>query len=211
MKPARWLLVLPVLALLAAGCQTLTELGHEFDPGQRPADRAFTEVVDRYIDSGALYHGPETEMLLKVLPGNWAVRKAWTERRAVAFAWNKAQKEKDLKDQKAEYDRNIVLLASVFVPQRKWNNWEAQASNWRVYLINAKGQRLEPSDTRRIKRRSAINEAIYPFWGSWDRLYVVKFPWKLKDDKPFLAKNEKSATLLVTGPPGKIKLNLVVR
>ncbi len=204
--------ILALLALVSLlGCQKMSELGQEFDPRQSPEAKALAQVMDKYLAEGGIHRGPGTEMLINALPGNWEVRRAWVERRAAAFDWTKKEKEKDLSDQKREYQQNIAILASVYVPEHKWNDLDSHQSNWRVFLVNARGERIEPSDARRIKKRSALHEAIYPFWGPWSRLYLVKFPWKDADGKPFLAPKENSATLLVTGPPGRVKLKLVVR
>lgn len=201
-----------VLACLAlAACQKAGELATEFGPGQSPADKAFAQVLDQYLVRGAIRQGPATEMLLNVLPGNWQVRQAWVERRAVSYDWTQAQKQKDLAAQRQEYQENIAILASVYVPERKWNDLDQANPNWRVFLINQKGQRLGPRDVRRIKKRTALHEAIYPFWGPWSRLYLVKFPWQDPQGQPFLSPQEREAVLLVTGPPGRVKLRLVVR
>ncbi len=209
---ARKAAMILALALLAAvGCSSLQEAYHEYDPRPRPAEAAFAKVLEQYVVKGSIHHGPATDLLTEVVPANWAVRAAWVERRAEAFAWTPAQKAKDLAEQRAEYEKFNVVLASVFVPDSKWNDLGEHGANWKVYLINAKGQRLEPVDIRRVKKRSAINEAIYPFWGAWSRLYIVKFPVKDPQGQPFLASGEKEATLLVTGAPGKENLKLVMR
>ncbi|MCB2225333.1 MAG: hypothetical protein KQH53_01555 [Desulfarculaceae bacterium] len=212
MFAARRLAVALILSLaLLAACSTVKDAYHEFDPRPRPADAAFQAVIKKFVQDGSIHTGPATELLLNVLPANWEVRKAWVDRRAEAFAWDAAQKAKDLADQKAEYEKYNTILGSVYVPDRKWNNLNGKEANWRVYLINKKGQRLEPEDVRLIKRRTAINEAIYPFWGKWSQLYLVKFPIKGPDGEPFLAPGEKDAKFLITGAPGQETLTLQMR
>ena len=212
MLAARAAAVIMALALLASvGCSTVQEAYNEYDPRPRQADAAFTKVLEKYLVQGSIHHGAATEMLAQVVPANWEVRTAWVDRRAEAFAWNPQQKAKDLADQKAEYQKYNTILASVFVPDKKWNNLDENDTNWRVYLINAKGERLQPVDVRQIKKRTAIHGAIYPFWGPWSRLYLVKFPVDDAQGKPFLAPGEKEATLLVTGAPGQESFKLVMR
>ncbi|MCF8032050.1 MAG: hypothetical protein K9K66_02270 [Desulfarculaceae bacterium] len=212
MFAARRLAVILILALsLAAACSSVQEAYHEFDPRPKPADAAFQAVVKKYVQEGSIHRGPATELLLDVLPANWEVRQAWVNRRAEAFAWTPEQKAKDMADQKAEYAKYNTVLASAYTPDTKWNNLESNQANWRVYLVNKKGQRLQPVDVRRIKRRTAINEAIYPFWGKWSRLYLVKFPVKDKKGQPFLGPDEKSAKLILTGAPGQVTLKLLMR
>ncbi|MBU1274186.1 MAG: hypothetical protein KJ720_02325 [Proteobacteria bacterium] len=212
MLAARTAAVILALTLMAAvGCSSVKEAYHEFDPRPRPADVAFAEVLKKYMVKGSIHRGPATELLTEVVPANWAVRTAWVERRAEAFAYTPEQKAKELADQRLEYEQHNTVLASVFVPENKWNDLGEQGANWKVYLINAKGQRVEPMDVRRIKKRTAINEAIYPFWGLWSRLYLFKFPIKDAQGNPFLAPGEKEVTLLITGAPGKKQLKLVIR
>lgn len=212
MFAARRMAAVLILALaLATACSTVRDAYHEFDPRPKPADAAFRAVVKKYMQEGSIHSGPATELLVEALPANWEVRRAWVERRAEAFAWTPAQKAKDLADQKAEYAKYNTVLGSVYVPDMKWNNLGENEANWRVYLVNKKGQRVEPVDVRHIKQRTAINEAIYPFWGKWSRLYLVKFPAKGPDGSPFLAPGENSAKLIITGAPGQVTLNLLMR
>lgn len=212
MLAARTAAVILALAFMAAvGCSTVKEAYNEYDPRPRQADVAFAAVLKKYMVKGSIHHGPATELLTEVVPANWPVRAAWVERRADAFAWTPEQKAKDLADQRAEYEKYNTVFASVFVPDNKWNNLDDQGANWRVYLINAKGQRVEPVDLRQIKKRTAINAAIYPFWGAWSRLYLVKFPVKDAKGQAFLAPGEKEATLLITGAPGREVLKLLIR
>lgn len=212
MLAARTAAVILALTLMAAvGCSSVKDAYHEYDPRPRPADVAFAEVLEKYLVKGSIHHGAATEMLADVVPANWAVRSAWVERRAEAFAYTPAQKAKELADQRAEYENYNTIFASVFVPDKKWNNLDDQETNWRVYLINATGERIEPVDVRRIKKRTAIHEAIYPFWGPWSSLYLVKFPINDAKGKPFLAPGENQATLLVTGAPGREDFKLVIR
>lgn len=212
MLAARTAAVILALALMAmVGCSSVKDAYHEYDPRPRPADVAFGKVLEKYLVKGSIHHGAATEMLADVVPANWEVRAAWVDRRAEAFAWTPEQKAKDLADQRAEYDQYNTILASVFVPDKKWNNLDDQEANWRVYLINAKGERVEPVDVRKIKKRTAIHEAIYPFWGPWSQLYLVKFPINDAKGKPFLAPGEKQATMLVTGAPGRANFKLVIR
>lgn len=212
MLAARAAAVIMALALLASiGCSTVQDAYNEYDPRPRPADAALAEVLEKYLVKGSIHRGAATEMLAELVPANWEVRAAWVDRRAEAFAWTPAQKAKDLDDQKAEFQKYNTVLASVFVPDKKWNNLDDQEANWRVYLINAKGERVEPVDVRRIKKRTAIHGAIYPFWGPWSSLYLVKFPVDDAQGKPFLAPGEKEATLLVTGAPGQESFKLVMR
>jgi len=202
---------LVLMALALAGCQKAGQLASEFDPGQSQADQALQAVLDRYLARGAIRQGPATEMLLSAVPANMEVRRAWVARRAQAFDWSAARRQKELADQEKEFAAHIVIAASVYVPERKWNDLDRPNPTWRVYLVNAQGQRLPPLDVRRISQRTAINEAIHPFWDPWSHLYLAKFAWADKEGRPFLAPGEKEATLLVTGPPGRMQLKLAVR
>ncbi|MEW5913042.1 MAG: hypothetical protein AB1814_10830 [Thermodesulfobacteriota bacterium] len=202
---------LALVALALAGCQKAGELVSEFNPNLSAPDQALQAVLDRYLVRGAIRQGPATEMLLTVLPANMAVRRAWTLRRAQAYGWSADRQHKELADQAKEFAANIVVAASVYVPERKWNDLDRPNSTWRAFLVNAKGQRQPPKDVRRISQRTAINEAIHPFWDPWSQLYLAKFSWIGQDGQPFLAPGEKTATLLVTGPPGRVELKLRVR
>lgn len=205
MSRARWAVLglLALAALAAVGCQGIKDLSQEFDPRGLPADRAYRAVIDPRVAEGTAYDGPATAFFAKALPLNWRVRQAMAEREAEAFALSPEQAHQRLGDQAAAYEKYNEVLLSLYVPEADWNDLAGRDATWKVYL-DLGGQRLQPVDIRRIRHRTAINQALYPFWGPWSKLYRLRFPRAGQAEGA-------QGSLLVAGPIGQVELNLTVR
>ncbi len=206
MNALRKLCLLWALVLLLGGCQTIGEMGQDFDPRLNPADRKYREVVDAYLVRDSIYDGPATMAHFVALPLNQKVRQAMVEREAVAFGLTPAEVQKRLADQRRAAEQCLEVMLAAYVPERKWNDLAGQNPTFRAFLQNGQGQRLEPKDRRRIKKRSALHQTLYYFWGPWSRLYLLRFPKQAAGGAPFLTKG--GATLVMTGAPGAAKLPL---
>ncbi|MFH1060835.1 MAG: hypothetical protein V1797_19410 [Pseudomonadota bacterium] len=182
-------LALAIAAL--AGCGTATWLKDKFDPRTPGPDQAYQAALEPYLATATVYAGPATELKAAVLPLAGPVRRAMVERSAAALGWTPAEKARRLADQDRDAAGDLELLLSVYVPERKWNDLTALKPDWLVYLVDKDGQKQRPLDVRLIKQRSALNEALYYFWGPWDKLYRLRF-------KPVAG----PARLLITGAPG---------
>lgn len=186
-----------LLLLALAGCQTTAWLGDKFDPRQNPNDRAYQAAVEPYLATESVYSGPATELQAKVLPLTLKVRQAMLERTARAQGLSPAVQAQRLADQGKDAAQVLEVVLSVFVPESKWNDLASAKPDWRVLLRDASGQERAPQDIRLIKERSALNEAIYFFWGPWDKLYRLRF-----------APPRGAAQLVITGAPGRLELPL---
>lgn len=190
--------VVLMVLLVLAGCQKVTRLAHQFDPRTSPEDVAYRRAITPYLVKAAVYRGPATEALFTMLPLNPTVRRAMVEREAAAFDLTPEQVAKRRGDMRAAAARGVEVLLSVYLPQRKWNDLAGPDPTFRVFLEDS-GRRYRPVDRRRIRKRTALRQTLYPFWGYWDRLYIFRYP--LKRPSP-------GAKLVVVGPLGHAELPL---
>lgn len=182
-------LALAIAAL--SGCGTATWLKDKFDPRQPGVDQDYQAALEPYLATATVYAGPATEMKAVALPLTAPVRRAMVERSAAALGWAQDEKARRLADQARDAAGDTELLLAVYVPERKWNDLGSPKPDWLVYLVDKDGARQRPVDVRIIKERSALNAALYYFWGPWDKLYRLRF-------KPMAG----PVKLLITGAPG---------
>jgi hypothetical protein len=200
-------LVLLALLLGLASCQTIGEITQEFDPRARPEVLAYGQAIKPYLAQGAVYDGPATELLAKALPLTPAVRRAMVARRAAAFDLDQAARAKEAADQTAALNRGLEVMLSVFMPDTRWNDLTSSRPAWRVFLKMPDQRQLRPVDARLVKKRSAINQALYPFWGPWDRLYRLRFDLKPADGR---YGPKTGVKLVLAGPPGQAEIPLLL-
>jgi len=204
-RPA--LVILLVMLLAGVACQTMKKVAYDLDPSQRPAEAAYREAIAPYISKGEIYHGPATELLIRALPLVTPVRLAMARRKAAAYDLDQAQLEQELAAARKDGAGDLEVVAAVYMPEEQWNNLDSQRPSWRVYLKPATGPKLHAVDARRIKKRSALNQALYPFWGMWSRLYRLRFPFK-PDAKGNYPGTQGTVKLIIAGPPGMVELPL---
>ena len=146
-----WVGLILGLALGLASCQSVRELAKEYDPWDKPEQVAYQNALKPYEANLSIHQGPATELLGTVLPLNDKVRKSMVKRRTEAFELDEAQSRKEFDDQMAAAKGQYQVMLSIYVPERKWNNLAAQDSDWKIFLVNPRGQRLAPIDRRLIK------------------------------------------------------------
>lgn len=207
MNLMRKLCLLIMLTLALGACKTAEDLGKDFDPRLRPSDQSYQATVNVHLAKDSIYHGPATDAHFTALPLGMKVRKAMVDRKALAFGWTPGQTQAMLAGQQKAAQDALEVVISVYVPERKWNNLDSLNPTFRAYMISSGGERVEPFDRRRIKKRSSIHETLYYFWGAWSRLYLMRFPTTTPSGKPVVADGK--SILLMTGPPGQAKLRLL--
>ncbi len=199
-REIRWAPLLTLALFLAlAGCARLGGLKDEFDPRLSTPDKAYQEAIEPYRVKASIHGGPATELMATALPLTATVRRAMVERQANAQALPEAGRQALMDQQAADLARGLEVVISVYVPETRWNDLAGAKPDWEVFIQQAGGARFKPLDTRRLKDRSALAEALYPFWGAWDRLYRLRFA-------PQAA--QAGASLVISGAPGRVDMPL---
>jgi hypothetical protein len=188
------------LMLVLAGCQSLGDLGREYDPRDLPEQKAYEQAIAPYLAKASVHQGPATELLVTALPLTPAVRRAMANREAAARGWDQARAEARLAELDADAAAGLEVMVCLYAPEKARADLLAARPDWTLALTGADGKALSPGDVRLVKDRDALREALYPFWGPWDRLHRLRFPG--------LAPGQGEARLSVSGAPGRTELKL---
>lgn len=197
---AQAVLVCLGLMLVLAGCQTVGDLAREYDPRERSEQKAYERAVEPYLARGAVRQGPATELLVTALPLTPAVRRAMAEREAVARGWDQPRREARLAELEADAAAGLEVMVCLYAPEKARADLLASRPDWTLALTGADGRTVNASDVRLVKDRDSLREALYPFWGPWDRLHRLRLPG--------LAPGLAEATLTVSGAPGRTEMKL---
>lgn len=201
-RPSAWTLAL-LLACLA-GCSSFMSEGRvswKAGAEARPEQLAYQEAIEPFVVEASIYNGMATQLMCSVMPLNPTVRTARVQRIAAARGWDRDRTQRALEAALAEHQERYQVLISVYVPEAKSNNLADKKPQWLVYLAGPDGQRTPPTDRGRISQRTLLNEALYPFWGLWDNLYLFSFP------KSTVPKGDK-ARLFITGAGGQAAVDI---
>ena len=99
------------------------------------------------------------------------------------------------------------MIAS-FVPEKKWDEFDKPQSMWKLYLVNDRNERVEPTEVRKCKEQDARVSYFFPYVTPWKSVYVVKFPCQVPEtDRPLVGVDTKSITLVITSVLGTAEMN----
>ncbi len=188
------------LALALAGCQPLGELAREYDPRELPEQKAYEQAIAPYLVKGSVHRGPATELMVAALPLTPAVRRAMAGREAAAAGWDRARMESRLAEMDEDAKAGLEVVVSLYAPEKGRTDLTVRRPDWSLALTVPDGTEIAATDPRLIKDRTALRQALYPFWGPWDRLHRLRFPG--------LTPEAKEATLAVTGALGRAEMKI---
>ncbi len=181
-----------------AGCQGFKDLAQEYDPRAKPEQQVYEEAIAPYLVKGAVRSGPATELLAQGLPLTAPVRVAQARRQAAAQALPPDQEQALVKAAQEDAAQGLEVALSLYIPDQEQADLDGVRPNWKVWLLIPGQEPQAPRDIRRIKNRSLLNQALYPFWGQWDRL------WRLSFD----ARPAGQARLLLVSASGRAELQV---
>ena len=78
------------------------------------------------------------------------------------------------------------FLFYAYIPEKEANDFDRQGSLWTVFIIDDKGNRVEPVEIRRVDKITTVLEAFYPYLNKYyGNFYSLKFkPLAGLDAKP---------------------------
>lgn len=188
------------LVVVSAGCQAVGDLAREYDPRDRPEQKSYEQAIAPYLVRGSVHQGPATELLVTALPLTPAVRRAMAGREAAARGWDQARLDSRLAEMEADAGAGLEVMVCLYAPEKARADLLASRPDWTLTLAGADGKAVGAGDVRLVKDRDALREALYPFWGPWDRLHRLRFPG--------LAPGLAEATLTISGAPGRAEMKL---
>lgn len=135
-------------------------------------------------------------------------RTAHAEEYARVFGLKEADKNKRLSDQLEAADSAYEFLFSVYVSERRWDDFETKGSMWNIFLkINDK-ERLYPEEIVKLKGNDAVNRYFYPYVSPWKSIYRIRFSkTPMKEQAGIVNKMPDGITLVITGVQGRAELN----
>ncbi len=102
-------------------------------------------------------------------------------------------------------NREFILYACT--PEKDSNDFDKRDSIWKVYLLDERGNRIEPVDVRRIRKNTSVIESFFPYVNPYYGVaYTIRFPVSQHVGEAGGASPEKPLKLMITGVLGKVEL-----
>ena len=165
--------------------------------------RHYEDVCDTWSREARVHHGFEAEYIVVGTFKSKAFRMAYVDEYAAAYQLNPEEKKLLLEDQLHETDLNHEFQLALFVPEKKWEKIDKTESMWKLYLINDRGERVEPSEVQKVNGQDADVKHFFPYVTPWKTTYVVRFPYRIPETNcPLVDENTTAITLVVTSVLG---------
>lgn len=166
----------------------------------------YDDQREKWTRSEEAYDGFEArafvDATLKVEP----FRRAYVHEYARLYDLTPVQEADLLSAELDEERRNLVVVVSLYTPQRNWNDLNPTRGFWEVRLENAHGDTATPYSVTRLDSRNPAFRRLYPTFGSHDTLYELRFEKMLPDERPIAAKGDK-LSLVIAGAPVRVRLS----
>jgi len=140
--------------------------------------RAWSEVLARNVRSGKVYDRLESRAFASAVYQSPELRRQRAGQVAAWQAMTAEERDAVLRREAAEAEQFEEFHLAFYTPDEKDNELDVKRSVWRVALVvPGEGEAL-PAEVKRLPADAQLRE-LYPFAGSFDTVYRVRFPrWK---------------------------------
>ena len=198
----RLLIILLVLAALLAACSSAAVRNDLTYQGTYDSYKAFLENWTR---SDRLYHNFSTELIISATYFSLPMRRAFVAEWVRSYDLPPSEQDKLLQEQMADAGRSVEFIVAFYTAKFSFNDLDEPDSTWRLWLIDAQGNKVAPSKIERMKIKHEKEIYFFPTYTEWNRLYRAVFPALGDDGKP-LVLNSGTITLRATSVEGKVDL-----
>lgn len=145
--------------------------------------REYLNVFKRWTREKTLYSQFETRAYISSTKKSSEFNNAYLSEYSRIYLVSDKEREKRQKllvDQSSQFTE---FMFYAYTPDKESNDFSKRSSIWKIFLINQKGERLEPVDIRKIKEITPVIRELFPYvnpyYGSF---YSIKFP---QDERQF--------------------------
>ncbi|NQU03303.1 MAG: hypothetical protein HQ589_04060 [Syntrophaceae bacterium] len=169
-----WCIIL-ILSVSLPGCSYIGEYVEISKNGT--VSREYLDVFSRWTREKTLYSQFETRAYISTTKKSREFNRAYLSEYSRIYLVSdqeKETKERLLIDQSAQFTE---FMFYAYTPEKESNDFSNANSIWKIFLINKKGERLEPVDIRKIKEVTPVIRELFPYvnpyYGSF---YSIRFP-----------------------------------
>jgi hypothetical protein len=162
---------------LAAGAVLLALAGcpfHSRRPVPGPREGEWAEVRTAATRRGQIYDGLIHRATATATHLGLPEREARARRLGEWLGWTAEELDKRLAAERAEADRFEEFVLALYTADRKSNDLDAPQSVWRLAVAAEEGVLL-PSRVEALDLNATVF-TLYPFVGTFDTVYLVRFP-----------------------------------
>ncbi|MDL1967257.1 MAG: hypothetical protein LWW97_01580 [Deltaproteobacteria bacterium] len=200
-------ILLMVILAVCQGCQIVASVKRietSSDPYQGSAYKA---VLMKWTNEARIYRGLDLELMTSATFKSPEFREAYANEYVRTYNLSGEEKEKLIKDQKQASLIYNDFIMSAYVPDKKWNDFNKKDSIWKIYLNAGNETKIIPIEIRKIKKIDAVLTHFFPYINTWESIYFVRFPVKVRGtDKNIIDDTCSNIKIIITSVLGTTEM-----
>jgi hypothetical protein len=160
----------------------------------------YTAVLNEWTRSQVIYSQFETQAHIGVTYQSPQFNRAYHEEYSRIYhlkGEERKKREDTLRRATADVTEFVFYAA---IPEKTSNDFDRRGSIWTIFLVNGKGERIDPQEVRKIEPITPVITKFFPYVNPYYGMaYRLRFP-------PVQKAEADSLTLVITGVLGKAEL-----
>jgi len=196
----RWIRLL-ILSFCLAGIAACGHLENYLEiTRERGMSREYTATLDEWTRSHVIYSQFETQAHISATYQSPEFNRAYQEEHSRIYhlkGEDRKKQEDTLKGATADITEFVFYAA---IPEKASNDFDRRGSIWTIFLLNGKGERIDPWEVRRIEPVTPLITKFFPYVNPYYGIaYRLRF-------HPVTKAEADSLRLVITSVLGKAEL-----
>jgi hypothetical protein len=137
----------------------------------------YLTVLNRWTRSQTVYSQFETRAHISATYRSPEFKEAYLREYASLYQLDEAEKKARREIQESLKSDFEEFIFYAYIPEKASNDFDRQGSIWSIFLIGAKGERIDPVEVRRIDPMTPIITEFYPYANPYYGIcYQLRFP-----------------------------------
>jgi hypothetical protein len=196
---------LALLALAAPGAGCGREPGVDLRvPTRRFKAKHYPEVRKHWTRHGRVIQNFDTNLEVHVTYLSPELVSAHAALYAEHYQLSRAERQRYLAKRLAEVKAHHEFFMGATTADHSWNDFDREASIWRITLEDDQGTRVRPLAVKRIDVKET-HRVYFPYLSVFHRAYHLVFPRQV-GKKPFITPDNRWFKLIIASPLGDVTL-----
>lgn len=144
---------------------------------EKGISNAYLMQLQKWTRSQIVYSQFETRVHISATYKSPSFNKAYLDEYSRIYEPSPEQKQLKESAQSVLDAEFTEFFVYAYIPDMDSNDIDKPTSIWSVYLVDGKGQRINPIDIRRFKKITPVMEVFYPYLNPYYGVsYSIKFP-----------------------------------
>lgn len=175
-----------------------------FQGGEAPSGigaKDYKRLLNKWTEEAKVYQGLETGLLTVATFKSWEFRQAYVEKYAQIYLLEPDNKEEMLGKERVISDELNEFFLSVYTPDHDLDDFSKDDSVWKIYLLDDRGNMLEPTEIEEAKEKLSFLKELYPYITPWSSFYELRFSQNFSEtQEPFITPETRYIKLVITSP-----------